>query len=175
MTMGLHLYFSGSFLICWVPYLGAHTWMVFVKPQATLDEETMPYILEFSVMFVALSNSFINPIVILLTNRDYKRKIRQLLYLRCGCFEESIMDERSDLDTSDTLRKSEVPVKNTFDKTKYDLKRTSVVTLDKCSEIHTSTTTVDIISDLQEHETNLSDDCEILHQTIANVSDLVVK
>ena len=144
-----------------------------MKPKATLDEETMPYILEFSVMFVALSNSFINPIVILLTNRDYKRKIRQLLYIRCGCFEESIMDERSDLDTSDTARKSEASVRSTSGSTcTLHHFKGSIVILDKCSEIHTSTTTLDIVSELQENETKLSDDSE---QTNVTGPDFVVK
>ena len=138
-----------------------------MKPKATSDEETMPYILEFSVMFVALSNSFINPIVILLTNRDYKRKIRQLLHVRCGCFEESIMDGGSDLDSSETARKSESSVRSTL----HGLKG-SLVILDKCSEIHTSTTTVGIIREVAENETTLSDCSE---RTKDTVPEFVVK
>ena len=149
--------------------------MVFVKPPANLDEDTMPYILEFSVMFVALSNSFINPIVILLTNRDYKRKIRQILYIRCGCFEESIMDERSDFDSSDTQKKSDVPIHNIFEKLKPGLEGTAAATELKYSDSYASSTTVDIISDVCEHETNLSDVNKNNSHPNVNIPDLVVK
>ena len=161
--------------MCWVPYMAAHIWMVFVKPPANSDEDTMPYILEFSVMFVALSNSFINPIVILLTNRDYKRKIRQILYIRCGCFEESIMDERSDADSSDTQKKSDIPIQNIFEICKPDLEVMNAKRLAKRSESCTSTTTIDIIADVVEYETSLCDINENKSHPDANVPDLVMK
>lgn len=86
------------------------------------------------------------------------------------------MDERSDFDSSDTQRRlSDVPANCASEKTEQGVKRTSVVTLDKCSGVHTSTTTVDIISDLQENETILCNENETLRKVSICVPDLVVK
>ena len=85
--------FPGSFLVCWLPYLGAHVWMTTVR-NLSHAEESMPYIMEFVVMCVALTNGLINPVVIMLSNRDYRKEIKIIFSHRF-----SSMEERSDTDS----------------------------------------------------------------------------
>lgn len=58
-------------------------------------EESMPYIMEFVVMCIALLNGLINPVVLMLSNRDYRKEIKLILSHR---FSHS-MEERSDTDS----------------------------------------------------------------------------
>ncbi|XP_052274326.1 histamine H2 receptor-like [Dreissena polymorpha] len=74
---------TGSFLVCWLPYVAAHIWMTNVR-NISHSEESMPYILEFVVMCIALLNGFINPVVLMLSNRDHRREIRSLILRRLG-------------------------------------------------------------------------------------------
>ena len=72
------------------------------------DTESMPYILEFIVMCIALLNGFVNPVVIMFSNRDYTRRIKLLMFRRFGLFKDEIMEERSDNESSVTnLRRSQ--------------------------------------------------------------------
>lgn len=59
-------------------------------------EESMPYIMEFVVMCIALLNGLINPVVLMLSNRDYRKEIRLILSHR---FSSSSLEERSDTDS----------------------------------------------------------------------------
>ncbi|WAR24918.1 ADA1A-like protein [Mya arenaria] len=82
---------TGSFLVCWLPYLCAHIWMTTVR-NISHAEESMPYILEFVVMCVALLNGLINPVVLMLSNRDHRREIRTVLSRRFGILGSSSED-----------------------------------------------------------------------------------
>lgn len=56
----------------------------------------MPYIMEFVVMCIALLNGLINPVVLMLSNRDYRKEIRLIFSHR---FSLSSEDNRSDTDS----------------------------------------------------------------------------
>ncbi|KAL4235532.1 hypothetical protein ACF0H5_003929 [Mactra antiquata] len=84
---------TGTFLACWLPYLGAHVWMTTIR-NISHHRESMPYILEFVVLCIGLLNGLINPVVIMLTNRDYRKEIKSLL---CKRFRN--IDDRSDTDS----------------------------------------------------------------------------
>lgn len=95
---------TGSFLFCWLPYIVAHVWMTSVR-NISYNSKSMPYILEFVVMCVALLNGLINPVVIMLSNRDYRREIKSLLYRRFGIYSP---EDRSETDyTPPTQRRLE--------------------------------------------------------------------
>lgn len=105
---------TGSFLVCWLPYLGAHIWMTTVD-NLSHRRESMPYILEFAVMCVALLNGFINPVVIMLSNRDYRKELKGLLFKRFGM---SNSEDRSETEsTPNHARRSQfksLNLSNTF-------------------------------------------------------------
>ncbi|XP_045159888.2 histamine H2 receptor-like [Mercenaria mercenaria] len=87
---------TGSFLICWLPYLGAHVWMATIR-NLSHNKESMPYILEFVVMCIALVNGLINPVVIMLSNRDYRKELKSLLFKR---FAATSPEERSETEST---------------------------------------------------------------------------
>ncbi|KAL3867859.1 hypothetical protein ACJMK2_040705 [Sinanodonta woodiana] len=89
----------GSFVICWVPYIVFQTWVA-ATVQDTRPDHEIPYIQEFAVSYLAAANCFLNPIGIIITNRDYKRKLKKLMCKRFGCFKEAINNSRSNSDSS---------------------------------------------------------------------------
>lgn len=92
---------TGSFLFCWLPYIVAHVWMTTVR-NISHNKESMPYILEFVVLCVALMNGLINPVVIMVSNRDYRREIKSVLYRRFGIYSP---DDRSDAEYTPTTQR----------------------------------------------------------------------
>ena len=157
--------FPGSFLVCWLPYLGAHVWMTTVR-NLSHAEESMPYIMEFVVMCVALTNGLINPVVIMLSNRDYRKEIKIIFSHRF-----SSMEERSDTDSitfhsrrSHTLSKTFQSIQDVHvvpSETLQLKKQDSVASIDSSSDVaaEIGTLQITVIANLQECKELMSRSC----------------
>lgn len=111
-------------------------------------EQSMPYILEFVVMCVALLNGLINPVVIMLSNRDYRKEIKSLLFKR---FRMNNGDDRSDTESTPAhVRRSQFKSLNlttTFHSIReFHLEITPPET--SCLKKHENDTTIDSPIDL---------------------------
>jgi hypothetical protein len=58
--------FSGTFFLCWGPYVLLNLWAV------NNDSKKVPYAADFLTTFLAFSNSSVNPYIFAFLNRDFK-------------------------------------------------------------------------------------------------------
>lgn len=86
--------FAGVLIFCWTPYVITNIWHLFHQ------EEMLNYKLEFTMTLFTYFNCFINPLIFILLNKEYRSYVRKIfLHLRYRGNRVQIMNNFNEMPT----------------------------------------------------------------------------